>query len=86
MPETSVKKVGSQQSPQGPMGQRDPVMGERMSMRPWEEEPGDEKQTPSRGGLRVVRSGASRHDQILGSLPAVVATSSPAEVHGRHER
>lgn len=46
MPDTSVKKVSSQHSPKGKMGQRYLVMGKRMSMRLWEEEPSDQKQGP----------------------------------------
>lgn len=40
--DTTIKKVSSAHSPKGGMGQRYLVMGKRLSMRLWEEEPSDE--------------------------------------------
>lgn len=39
MSDTSVKKVSSQFSPQGEMGQRYLALGSRLSMRLWEKVP-----------------------------------------------
>ena len=41
MADTSVKKVSAQHSPTGLMGQRYLASGKRVSMRLWEEDPGD---------------------------------------------
>jgi quercetin dioxygenase-like cupin family protein len=43
MRDTTVKKVGSAHSPQGEMGQKYLASGKAVSMRLWEEEPGDPK-------------------------------------------
>lgn len=49
MADTSVKKVSSQYSPQGAMGQKYLVSGIHVSLRLWEEEPpGEAKPTTTR--------------------------------------
>ncbi|HZD26290.1 MAG TPA: cupin domain-containing protein [Alphaproteobacteria bacterium] len=47
MTDTTVKKVQSAHSPQGAMGQVHLASGKRVSMRMWEEGPGDSPKPPS---------------------------------------
>ena len=49
MRDTTVKKVSSAHSPRGEMGQKYLVSGKAVSMRLWEEEPGDAKPETERG-------------------------------------
>lgn len=53
MEDTTIKKVDSAHSPRGPMGQRYLASGKRVSMRLWEEEPGDPK-PPARRDYETV--------------------------------
>lgn len=48
MSDTTVKKVDSRYSPKGEMGQKQLVSGRRISMRLWEEFPGEAKAESSR--------------------------------------
>lgn len=48
MPDTSVKKVSSDHSPTGEMGQKYLASGKSLSMRLWEEEPGEAKEPAQR--------------------------------------
>jgi quercetin dioxygenase-like cupin family protein len=48
MSDTTVKKVDSRYSPKGEMGQKHLVSGRRVSMRLWEESPGEAKAETSR--------------------------------------
>ena len=47
MPNTTIKKVEADTSPEGEMGQRYLVAGKRVSMRLWLEEPGGKLKGPS---------------------------------------
>lgn len=47
MGDTTVKKIQSQHSPVGEMGQKYLASGKRLSMRLWEEEPGQSEKEPS---------------------------------------
>jgi quercetin dioxygenase-like cupin family protein len=47
MSDTTIKKVESESSPQGDMGQKYLVAGKRVSMRLWALEPGGEVKTPT---------------------------------------
>ena len=47
MPDTTIKKVEADTSPEGEMGQRYLVAGKRVSMRLWLEEPGGKLKGPS---------------------------------------
>ena len=49
MRDTTVKKVSSVHSPRGEMGQKYLTSGKAVSMRLWEEEPGDCKPETQRG-------------------------------------
>ena len=49
MRDTTVTKVSSAHSPRGEMGQKYLVSGKAVSMRLWEEEPGDAKPETERG-------------------------------------
>jgi len=49
MRDTTVKKVSSAHSPRGEMGQKYLASGKAVSMRLWEEEPGDPKPETERG-------------------------------------
>ncbi|MFN3321991.1 MAG: cupin domain-containing protein [Bryobacteraceae bacterium] len=48
MRDTTVKKVDSAHSPKGKMGQKYLAEGKTISMRLWEEEPGQEKEATER--------------------------------------
>ena len=48
MPDTSVKKVSSDNSPTGEMGQKYLASGKSLSMRLWEEEPNEAKEPAQR--------------------------------------
>lgn len=48
MTDTTVKKVDSSASPEGAMGQTYLATGKRISMRLWDEEPGDKEGSPTR--------------------------------------
>lgn len=48
MEDTTIKKVDSRHSPRGPMGQIYLASGKRVSMRLWEEEPGERKSSARR--------------------------------------
>lgn len=48
MPDTSVKKVSSDYSPTGEMGQKYLASGKSLSMRLWEEEPKEAKEPAQR--------------------------------------
>ena len=47
MPDTTIKKVTSEASPQGEMGQKYLVAGKRVSMRLWIQEPGGKLKAPT---------------------------------------
>ena len=47
MPDTTIKKVETDSSPKGEMGQRYLVAGKRVSMRLWIDEPGGKLKGPS---------------------------------------
>lgn len=53
MEDTTIKKVDSRHSPRGPMGQVYLASGKRVSMRLWEEEPGEQK-SPARRDYETV--------------------------------
>lgn len=48
MTDTTVKKVDSSTSPKGSKGQKYLASGKRLSMRLWNEEPGDKEDAPAR--------------------------------------
>ncbi len=48
MKDTTIKKIDSRHSPRGPMGQIYLASGKRVSMRLWEEEPGELKPSARR--------------------------------------
>lgn len=54
MPDTTIKKVESEQSPDGEMGQKYLVAGTRVSMRLWVEEPGGKLKAPTKREYETV--------------------------------
>jgi quercetin dioxygenase-like cupin family protein len=54
MTDTTVKKIHSQDSPRGDMGQLYLAAGKRLSMRLWEEEPGGGEKPPRRRDYETV--------------------------------
>ena len=54
MPDTTVKKVSVERSPEGEMGQKYLVSGRRVSMRIWQNEPEGTEKRPSRRDYETV--------------------------------
>lgn len=54
MSDTTVKKVSASASPKGELGQRYLVSGKGVSMRLWEEQPGNDRKAPSRRDYETV--------------------------------
>ena len=54
MSDTTVKKVSASTSPKGEQGQRYLASGKGVSMRLWEQQPGDGEKTPSRRDYETV--------------------------------
>jgi quercetin dioxygenase-like cupin family protein len=54
MPDTTVKKVEADTSPQGDMGQRYLASGKSVSMRLWVQEAADQKKGPSKRDYETV--------------------------------
>lgn len=48
MSDTTVKKIDSEHSPRGEMGQKYLASGKRVALRLWEEEPGEDKKATAR--------------------------------------
>ena len=54
MPDSTLKKVQSETSPQGEMGQKYLVSGKRVSMRLWVQEPGGKLKVPTKRDYETV--------------------------------
>jgi quercetin dioxygenase-like cupin family protein len=54
MPDSTIKKVESEHSPRGEMGQKYLVAGTRVSMRLWVEEPGGKPKAPTKREYETV--------------------------------
>lgn len=54
MPDTTLKKVESESSPRGEMGQKYLVSGKRVSMRLWVQEPGGKPKAPTKRDYETV--------------------------------
>ncbi len=54
MPDSTIKKVESERSPIGEMGQKYLVAGTHLSMRLWLEEPGGESKAPTKRDYETV--------------------------------
>lgn len=54
MPDTTIKKVESEKSPDGEMGQKYLVAGTRVSMRLWVEKPGGKRKDPTKRAYETV--------------------------------
>ncbi|MEB3830257.1 cupin domain-containing protein [Phormidium sp. CCY1219] len=67
MADTTIKKVDSAHSPHGEMGQKYLAAGKSLSMRLWEEEPGESKPEVSRDYETVGYAIAGRAELYINS-------------------
>ena len=84
MRDTTVTKVSSAHSPKGKMGQKYLVSGVALSMRLWQEEPGDPKPETERGYETVgyvIGGRAELHLELAGRL----VVDAGADDVGRHQ-